>query len=241
MFYIEDNNKILLFDEAKQKLQNTIAFMPQYEGLEIKQVEDGYVIYDFELMTVEEMEAKETQKERERLDKLSMTRGDVFEALILARGLTKPQIRAMIENAELDDITKALYLNRFDEALDFYRGFPVFDMLGQVLGVTPKQLDDFFETKDYHYLPNITLKINTTPSEAVVTINGVETKEFSTPYQPNLQLPITYSVACEGYATKEDEIVLTENTVLDVVLEKEQPTEPAEVETSVVEESSESV
>ena len=220
-YYIEKENKILLFDKDKQKLQDTIAFMPQYKGLEIKETEEGYVIYDFELMTVEEKEAKETQKERERLDGLKMTRGDVFEALILARGLTKPQIRAMIEQAELDDITKALYLNRFDEALDFYRGFPVFDMLGKVLGVTPKQLDDFFETKDYHYLTNITLKINATPSEAVVTINGKTTKEFSTPYQPNLQLPVTYSVACEGYTTKADEIMLTENTVLDVVLEEE--------------------
>ena len=147
----------------------------------------------------------------------------------------------MIEQAELDTMTKALYLNRFDEALDFYRGFPIFNMLGKKLGVTPKQLDDFFETRDYHYLTNITLKINATPTNAIVTINGKETKEFSTPYQPNLQLPVTYSVVCEGYTTKEDEIVLTENTVLDVVLEKEQPTEPAEVETSVVEESSESV
>ena len=169
-------------------------------------------------MKTDEQKAKE---ERERLDGLKMTRGDVFEALILARGLTKPQIRAMIEQAELDTITKALYLNRFDEALDFYRGFPVFDMLGKELDVTPKQLDMFFINKDYHYLTNITLKINTTPSEAVVTINGKTTKEFSTPYQPNLQLPVTYSVACEGYTTKEDEIVLSENTVLDVVLEEE--------------------
>ena len=221
MFYIEDNNKIVLFDEDKQKLQNTILFMPQYQGLEIKEVEEGYVIYDFELMTVEEKEAKETQKERERLDKLSMTRGDVFEALILARGLTKPQIRAMIENAELDAMTKALYLNRFDEALSFFRGHPVFDFIGNMLNITSTQMDDFFETKDYHYLTNITLKINATPSEAIVTINGKTTKEFSTPYQPNLQLPVTYSVACEGYATKEDEIVLSENTVLEVVLEEE--------------------
>ncbi|RAI14216.1 MAG: hypothetical protein DKM23_00040 [Candidatus Melainabacteria bacterium] len=162
------------------------------------------------------------QQERERLDKLSMTRGDVFEALILAKGLEKPKIRAMIENAKLDTMTKALYLNRFDEALDFYRGFPIFNMLGQVLGVTPKQLDDFFETKDYHYLTNITLKINATPENAVVTINGKETKEFSTPYQPNLQLPVTYSVSCEGYVTKEDEIVLSKNTVLDVVLDEKQ-------------------
>ena len=55
MFYIEKDSKILLFDEDKQKLQNTITFMPQYEGLEIQEVEEGYVIYDFELMTVEEM------------------------------------------------------------------------------------------------------------------------------------------------------------------------------------------
>ena len=192
-----------------------------------------------DITNTEEYKAKKLAEEKERIGNLSMTRGDVFEALILARGITKAQIRTMIENAELDTMTKALYLNRFDEALDFYRGFPAFDMLGQVLGVTPKQLDDFFETKDYHYLTNITLKINATPSEAIVTINGKTTKEFSTPYQPNLQLPITYSVACEGYATKEDEIVLAENTVLDVVLDE--VTEPAEVETSVVEESSESV
>ena len=93
-------------------------------------------------------------------------------------------------------------------------------MLGQELGVTPKQLDMFFINKDYHYLTNITLKINATPSNAIVTINGKTTKEFSTPYQPNLQLPVTYSVACEGYVAKEDEIVLTENTVLDVVLDE---------------------
>ena len=166
MYYIQQDEKILLFDDDKQRLQNTIAFtMPQYEGLEIKEVQEGYVIYDFELMTIEEKEAKEAQQERERLDKLSMTRGDVFEALILAKGLAKPQIRAMIENAELDDITKALYLNRFDEALDFYRGFPVFDMIGQILGITSKQLDDFFETKDYTYL---------LPSEPANEEKGIE-------------------------------------------------------------------
>ena len=65
MFYIQQDEKIVLFDEDKQKLKDTIAFMPQYQGLEIKEVEEGYVIYDFELMTVEEMEAKQAQKERE--------------------------------------------------------------------------------------------------------------------------------------------------------------------------------
>ena len=91
MFYIEDNNKILLFDEDKQKLQNTIAFMPQYEGLEIKEVEEGYVIYDFELMTVEEMAAMGVQKEQERLNHLTCTALDIV-TLIKTLGLTDTEI-----------------------------------------------------------------------------------------------------------------------------------------------------
>ena len=183
MFYIQQDNKIVLFDEDKQRLQNTIAFMPQYQGLEIKEVQEGYVIYDFELMTVEEKEAKETQKERERLDKLSMTRGDVFEALILAKGLGKAQIRSMIEQAELDTVTKALYLNRFDEALEFYRGYPIFDMLGQALGITGEMLDKFFDTRDYHEL--ITKEVDnedTTDTEQPTDVaNEMETKATDEP------------------------------------------------------------
>ena len=115
------------------------------KGYEIKETETSIEAWGY---TEEEIK----KQERKRLDNLSMTRGDVFEALILAKGLTKPQIRAMIEQAELDTVTKALYLNRFDEALEFYRGYPIFDMLGQVLGITGEMLDKFFETKDYHEL-----------------------------------------------------------------------------------------
>lgn len=204
----------LLKPYTEQERMDFIVEQNHRQDYEIRETETALEAWGY---TKEEKQ----EKERKRLDNLSMTRGDVFEALILARGLTKPQIRAMIEQAELDTITKALYLNRFDEALSFFRGHPVFDFIGNMLNITSTQMDDFFETKDYRYLTNITLKINTTPSEAVVTINGIETKEFSTPYQPNLQLPVTYSVACEGYTTKEDEIMLTENTVLDVVLEEE--------------------
>ena len=211
MFYIQQNNKIVLFDEDKQKLQDTIAFMPQYQGLEVKEVQKGYVIYDFELMTVEEMEAKETQKERKRLDMLSMTRGDVFEALILAKGLTKPQIRAMIEQAELDTVTKALYLNRFDEALEFYRGYPIFDMLGQALGITGEMLDKFFETRDYHYLTTCKLTINPTPENATVTI----IPEII-PYNTTAH----YKVECEGYITKEGDVEMVKDVVLEVVLDE---------------------
>lgn len=210
MFYIQQDEKIVLVDENLERLQNTIAIMPQYKGLEIKEVQEGYVIYNFELMTIEEMEEKQVQKERERLDKLSMTRGDVFEALILAKGLGKAQIRAMIEQAELDTVTKALYLNRFDEALEFYRGYPIFDMLGQALGITGEMLDKFFETRDYHYLTTCKLTINAMPTEATVTGAG------SYPYGTL----VDYKVELEGYKPYIGNVELLKDTELNIELEK---------------------
>ena len=59
-------------------------------GYEIKETETSIEAWGY---TEEEKE----REERERLNNLSMTRGDVFEALILAKGLGKAQIRSMIE------------------------------------------------------------------------------------------------------------------------------------------------
>ena len=158
------------------------------------------------------------EQERERLNNISMTRGDVFEALILAKGLGKAQIRAMIEQAELDTITKALYLNRFDEALEFYRGYPIFDMLGQALGITGEMLDKFFETKDYHYLTTCKLTINPTPANAIVTI-----EPNPTPYGETAH----YRVECEGYVAKGGDIEMIKDEVLEIVLD-ENTTDTAE-------------
>lgn len=171
-------------------------------------------------MKSDEEKAKE---ERERLDNLSMTRGDVFEALILAKGLGKAQIRAMIEQAELDTVTKALYLNRFDEALEFYRGYPIFDMLGQALGITGEMLDKFFDTKDYHNLISCKLTINPTPENATVTI----TPEII-PYGTTAH----YKVECDGYITQEGEAeALVKDTEIDIKLKPIEEVPETEEET----------
>ena len=47
MFYIEQDNKIVLFDEDKQRLQDTISFMPQYKGLKILETERPIVNFEF--------------------------------------------------------------------------------------------------------------------------------------------------------------------------------------------------
>ena len=151
MFYIEDNNKIVLFDEDKQKLQDTITVMPQYEGLEIKEVEEGYVIYDFELMTIEEKEAKETQKERERLDMLFLTGADVERGIYQAKGMDFDDIIEFVTaNPPVCFDVKALKIEL--KANHFYRGNPYVNAVGALLGLTEEQLDKFFETNDYHEL-----------------------------------------------------------------------------------------
>lgn len=147
-YYIEMDDTIVLFDEDKQKLEDTIAFMPQYQGLEIKEVEQGYTIYDFELMTVEEKEAKEAHKERERLDMLFLTGADVERGIYQAKGMDFDDIMAfvMANPPEGLDI-KALKIEL--KANNFYRGNPYIEQVGALLGFTPEMLDEFFETNDY--------------------------------------------------------------------------------------------
>lgn len=151
----------IYFDTEKQAYSNKQTllnwgkvYLTECTYEQFEDFQKGKLIFDENDNLVEnpKYDEEKAEEERARLDNLSMTRGDVFEALILAKGLGKAQIRAMIEKAELDTVTKALYLNRFDEALEFYRGYPIFDMLGQALGITGEMLDKFFETKDYTYL-----------------------------------------------------------------------------------------
>ena len=226
------NKEIIATLEKPYTENQRMDFIVEYnhnQGREIEELENGS-LQAFEMVKTDEEKAK---AERERLDNLSMTRGDVFEALILAKGLEKPKIRAMIEQAELDTVTKALYLNRFDEALEFYRGYPIFDMLGQVLGITGEMLDKFFETKDYHYLTTCKLTINSTPENATVTI----IPEII-PYNTTAH----YKVECDGYITKEGDIEMVKDEVLEVVLDEnttdtEQSTDVSnEVETKTTDE-----
>jgi hypothetical protein len=65
MYYIENNNKVVLFDEDLSKLQDTVRFMPQYKDFEIKEVQEGYIIVDFELITIEEKEQRELEKAKQ--------------------------------------------------------------------------------------------------------------------------------------------------------------------------------
>ena len=96
---------------------------------------------------------EKAQEEAERIAMLKLTRGDVFRALLLAKGVTREQIKAQLEampmTTQEEQIKRELALIDFDEALDFYRGNSLIDTVGLGLGLTSQQLDEFFETNDY--------------------------------------------------------------------------------------------
>ena len=121
---------------------------------EVIETQDEYVLDGEEYVLKDEAwEAKKQQAEKERIAMLSLTRGDVFRGLLMAKQVTRAQIRAMIENNEtLTIFQREMALIDFDEALNFYRGNSLIDTLGATLGISSEQLDRFFETNDYTVL-----------------------------------------------------------------------------------------
>ena len=117
--------------------------------LETEPLEDG--TRRFEVKEIEpHIETEEDRKRR--ISQLNMTRGDFIEGLILAQGKDENDIIARIETLPITDVEKKVYINRVKNALNFYRGYPVIDVLCKFLSIPLENMDKFFETKDYNYL-----------------------------------------------------------------------------------------
>lgn len=146
MYYTIQNNNLLTANNAQALTQYYDNVKPLPSDYELGK----YIVQDGELVRNENYEAEQAQKEAERIAMLSLTRGDVFRGLLLARGVTRLMLRGMIEaNELLTEVQKEMALIDFDEALNFYRGNALIDTVGLALGIEPAQLDCFFQTNDY--------------------------------------------------------------------------------------------
>ena len=137
MYYVEQDNKIVLFDTDRQRLENTMLFAPQYEGLEIQETAEGYTIVDFKLVTVEEAEQEAQAKEHERVMKLYMTPLDFLKALNKI-GITYATVKQIMEaNPEVEMEMKFCQ--------NVYRGHPMIEQFAEQFGVSNEQLDYIFK------------------------------------------------------------------------------------------------
>ena len=169
----------------------------------------GYIIEEQEdkLVALGYTEQEKQEQERERLALLNMTGADVERAIYKVKGIDFDDILAMVQdNPKIDE--KALKIEF--KANNFFRGNPYIEQVGSLLGFTSEQLDEFFKTKDYHYLTTCKLTINATPIEATVTGAG------SYPYGTL----VDYKVELEGYKPYIGSVELLEDTELNIKLEK---------------------
>lgn len=139
MYYITKDNVIVLYDEDRKRLVGTLAFMPQYEGLEVLETNENETIVDGELLTLEEAEEINKQKEAERIALLKMTPRD-FLLAITSMGVDWADIKTLM--AQNPQVEIELNYCQF-----VYRGNPLLDELCGNFGVTSEQLDELFKVK----------------------------------------------------------------------------------------------
>lgn len=149
MWIAKNNDLIVLTAVTREDLERLLKCV-NYTSIEETEIE--YQLYDGEYLTAEEV----AEREAERIARLSLTRGDVFRGLLMAKGVTRTMLRGMIEampaETQEQQIAKEMALIDFDEALNFYRGVALIDTLGTALGITSEQMTRFFETNDYNEL-----------------------------------------------------------------------------------------
>lgn len=107
------------------------------QELDVQQsdIDNLWYLVDKCLMKTDE---EKTKEERERINLLSLTKREVFLALYKDKGLTPEQLRSQITDPEA--------LIEFDFANDYYRGNPLIDKIGVMLGYSTEDLDHLFET-----------------------------------------------------------------------------------------------
>ena len=143
--YQDENTTICNFD-LDEDLMREYGFKPVIECE--KPVTDRYWEITYteneeeiqENVTYTETEEEYQARKRQEIGMLSLTKREVFLALYNDKGITPEQIKAQI--------TSPSALIEFEYATDYYRGNPLIDSIGTMLGYTSEQLDYLFEHKE---------------------------------------------------------------------------------------------
>lgn len=144
MYIAKNNDLIILAKDTREELEQALQFMV-YTSIEETEIE--YQLYDGEYLTVDEI----AQRERQRLDSLTLTPADVERALYKEKQMDFEDLKALIAQQLPQIDTKALSIEF--RAKDFFRGamygnMRLFDVVGALLGYTPADMDYLFEHKE---------------------------------------------------------------------------------------------
>ena len=145
-YYTIQNNGLLIAEnrQALERFYNNVSELP--EGYE----QGKYIVIDGELVLNPDFEEEKRQKERQRIDTLTLTPADVERALYNAKGMDFDDLKALIAEKIPQIDMKALAIEF--RARDFYRGamscgMRLFDVVGALLGYSSEDMDYLFEHK----------------------------------------------------------------------------------------------
>jgi hypothetical protein len=153
-YYTILDNNILISDSSEVLIQ----FYNDAKPLPEDYVKGKYIVEDGELVVNENYEAEQEQKEKERIQELSMTRSDFFDGTIMAWGIGQDELLVLIQGLlatlPIEDVKKLIAINNFKNALNFYRKHDLFKMLVNIpiqltetiqIILTEESLDKFFD------------------------------------------------------------------------------------------------
>lgn len=136
---------------TEEERMNFIVEYNHNQSYELKETET-------ELQALGYTEEEIAQKERERIQELSMTRSDFFDGTIMAWGVGQDELLVLIQGLlatlPLEDKTKLIAINNFRNALNFYRKHDLFKMLvgyaiplneAYQITIMDEELDKFFD------------------------------------------------------------------------------------------------
>ena len=147
MFYSINNNELSIAD----KKENLTAYFENVYELPSDYETGKYIVQDNELVLNSNWEEQKALREKERIAKLCLTRADVERAIYKAKGMDFDDILAFVAvNSPQELDIKALKIEL--KANNFYRGNPYVSEIGQILGFSENQLNNFFEDGNYEHL-----------------------------------------------------------------------------------------
>lgn len=131
--------------EIKAILEKPYTEQQRIDFIVAQNHQQGYKIEETEteLQAWGYTEEEKEEQRKEAIKKLSLTKREVFLALYNDKGITPEQIKAQISEPSA--------LIEFEYATEYFRGNPLIDTVGTMLGYTSEQLDYLFEHKE---LPN---------------------------------------------------------------------------------------
>lgn len=123
-YYIKENNKIVLFDENKNKLENTLNFMPQFKNSEILETDKEIIEFQGEFVFREDIEAQllEAQKE-EKLKENEIIRDNALNYGVEYKGIlfdsdTDQKVNLSDTYSRLKDGETITWLGKNNEKLE---------------------------------------------------------------------------------------------------------------------------